>query len=335
MRLLPPLVDRFGRRHTDLRVSVTDRCNLRCVYCMQQVNVRFLPQNKILTFEEIERLVHLFARLGIHQVRLTGGEPLARKGVVGLVGMLAQVPGIDDLALTTNGTLLEQFAERLRTAGLHRVNVSLDTLEPAKFEQMSRRDAVARVMQGIRAAQRAGFSPIKLNALAIRGRTEEEIVPLVQFALDNRVELRFIEYMPIDTPADAPRYEALPAAEILQTIAAHFGPVEPVAQKGKHAGRPATLYRVGNGQAQVGVIPAVTQPFCHRCTRLRLTADGKLRHCLFARQEWNLRDAMRTGASDEDLVHLIRQAVQTKPEKQGGTPGKISGGGRAMYQIGG
>lgn len=334
MRMLPPLVDRFGRRHTDLRVSVTDRCNLRCVYCVQQAHVRFLPQSQILTFEEIERLVRLFAQLGIERVRLTGGEPLVRKGVVQLVRMLARVPGIAELALTTNGTLLEQFARPLWAAGLRRVNVSLDTLEPARFEQISRRDAVHRVMRGIRAAQQAGFSPIKLNALAIRRRTEEEIVPLVRFALDNHVELRFIEYMPIDAAAGADAYEALPAAEIVQTIVAHFGPVEPVVEQANGRGT-ASMYRLVGGGGQVGVIAAVTQPFCHRCTRLRLTADGTLRHCLFAQQEWSLRDAMRAGAADEDLEALIRQAVKEKPEKQGGHPNTFSGGGRAMYQIGG
>jgi len=328
-----PLVDRFDRVHADLRISVTDRCNIRCDYCMREEGVAFRSHEEMLTFEEIRRFVSVAARLGIREVRLTGGEPLVRRGVCGLVEMLAAVPGIDDLAMTTNGVLLAEFAEPLKAAGLDRLNISLDTLSRSEFLRISRRDELPNVLEGIATAQRAGFRRIKLNALAIRGRTEREVVPLAKFARRHDMELRFIEFMPLDGDVRWEPDHVLPGAEILEILSEALGPLDAVASDGSRA--PATQYRFVDGGPPIGLISTVTHPFCDRCGRLRLTADGRVRSCLFSAEEPDVRSLLRAGGSDEQLAGLIRQAVRAKQKKHGSESGRWSRTDRTMHQIGG
>jgi cyclic pyranopterin phosphate synthase len=328
-----PLVDRFGRVHADLRISVTDRCNIRCDYCMREGGVAFRSHDEMLTFEEIHRFVSVAARLGIHEVRLTGGEPLVRKGICGLVEMLAAVPGIDDLAMTTNGILLAEYAEPLKAAGLHRLNISLDTLSRSEFLRISRRDELPQVLEGIAVAHRLGFRQIKLNALAIRGRTEREAAPLAKFARQYGMELRFIEFMPLDGDVRWAPDQVLPGAEILKILADALGPLEPAQRDGSRA--PATQYRFADGGPPIGLISTVTHPFCDRCGRLRLTADGRVRSCLFSAEEPDVRTLLRAGGSDEQLAELIRQAVWAKQQKHGSESGRWSRTDRSMHQIGG
>lgn len=328
-----PLVDSFGRVHSDLRISVTDRCNIRCFYCMPAERVRFKPREELLTFEEIARFVRVAARLGIKKLRLTGGEPLVRQDLHKLVEMLAAVPGIQDLALTTNGMLLAEQAHALRRAGLRRLNISLDTLSPEVFRQITRRDGLERVLEGIAAAQRVGFDSIKLNAIAIRGITEAEVAPLGRFARERGLELRFIEFMPLDAEGRWQEGQVLSGAEILRLLEAEFGPLEPVPPK--HAGQPASDYRFVDGGGVVGLINPVTQPFCHDCNRLRLTAEGQVRNCLFSIVEWDARALLRGQAGDDDLALLIRQCVAAKKAGHGINSDEFIRPQRAMYQIGG
>jgi cyclic pyranopterin phosphate synthase len=331
--IAPPLVDRFGRVHTDLRISVTDRCNVRCVYCMPEEGVEFRSHGEMLTFEEIQHFVRVAAQLGIREVRLTGGEPLVRKHVCRLVEMLAAVPGIDDLAMTTNGILLPQYAEDLKAAGLDRLNISLDTLDRRKFREIARRDELPRVLEGIAAAHRAGFHQIKLNALAIRGYTEDQVVPLARFARDHDMELRFIEFMPLDGDDQWNHSRVLPGQEILKTLTEAMGPLVPVGESEPRA--PATRYRFVDGGPTIGLINSVSEPFCDRCSRLRLTAEGKIRNCLFATNEPDARAVLRAGGSDEQLAELIREAVHSKEQQHGCASGQLARTGRSMHQIGG
>jgi GTP 3',8-cyclase len=328
-----PLVDRFGRTHTDLRISVTDRCNIRCFYCMPAENVRFKPRSEILTFEEIERFVQVVARLGIRKLRLTGGEPLVRRDLSRLVARLARVPGIDDLALTTNGILLAEQAADLKAAGLARLNVSLDTLNPETFERISRRQGLERVLAGIEAARQVGFEKIRLNAIAIRGVTEPEIVPLARFARELHVELRFIEFMPLDADAKWDNAQVLSGDEILRAIEAGVGPLEPLPVENPH--QPATDYRYRDGGGRVGFINPVTHPFCGDCNRLRLTAEGQVRNCLFSIEEWDARRLLRGGATDDDLAELVRACVAAKRAGHGINSDEFLKPERAMFQIGG
>ena len=335
MSITGPLTDRFGRVHTDLRISVTDRCNIRCVYCMREEGVEFRAHSEILSFEEIQRFVRVAARLGIREVRLTGGEPLVRKDVCRLVEMLAAVPGIDDLAMTTNGILLPQYAEALKAAGLDRLNISLDTLNRRKFHEISRRDELPRVLDGIAAAHQVGFRRIKLNALAIRDYTEEEVVPLAEFARRYGMELRFIEFMPLDGDDQWVADRVLSGCEILKILTDAFGPIQPVAPDGSPA--PATQHRFLHGGPPIGLINTVSEPFCHRCSRLRLTAEGSVRSCLFSaeEEERDARTLLRTGGSEDQLAELIREAVLAKRRSHGSESGRLSRTGRSMHQIGG
>ena len=328
-----PLVDRFGRPHRDLRISVTDRCNLRCRYCMPAEGVAARPHAEILTFEEIERLVRIAVRMGIREVRVTGGEPLVRKGVCTLVRRLAAIPGIEDLAMTTNAVLLGPYAAELKAAGLQRLNISLDSLDRDRFRQVTRRDDLPRVLEGIAAARRAGFARIKLNALAIRGQTEKDVVPLARFARQGGMELRFIEYMPLDADARWQLVQVLPGAEILDLLRQGIGPLVPVASADPQA--PATEYRFADGRGTIGLIGSVTEPFCHRCGRLRLTAEGTIRNCLFASEECDVRVLLRSGASNEDLARLLVKAVQGKRRARGTDDGQFARPDRTMHQIGG
>ena len=333
MSITGPLVDTFGRIHTDLRVSVTDRCNVRCFYCMPAEGVQFRSHDEILSYEEIERFVHVAAKLGIRKLRLTGGEPLARKHVARLVEKLARVPGIRDLAMTTNGTLLEKHAEALKAAGLHRLNVSLDTLDPDTFGRITRGGKLENALRGIAAAQRAGFENIKLNSLAIRGLTEDQIVPLARFARENRLQLRFIEFMPVDGDRLWHNDQVLPGEEILDILSREIGPLSPVPPTGTRAA--ATVYRYHDGQGCVGLIHSVTEPFCEHCNRLRLTADGKIRNCLFSSEQWDVRTLLRSSASQRQLAQAMRMAVSQKKKAHGTDDGQFARSDRAMHQIGG
>ena len=328
-----PLVDRFDRVHTDLRVSVTDRCNIRCRYCMPEEGVAFKPHAEILSFEEIERLVRVAAALGVRKVRLTGGEPMVRRGICRLVEMLASVKGVDDLAMTTNGVLLAEYAGSLRRAGLRRLNVSLDTLDRDKFRELARRDELPRVLEGIAAAERAGYQEIKLNAVALRGQSEADVVPLARFARDRGFDLRFIEFMPLDADRRWQPGRVLPGDEILRRLTEGIGPLEPIDGSDRRA--PATEYRFADGIGRVGVICSVSRPFCDRCGRLRLTAEGRLRNCLFATGEWDLRELLRSGGSDQQLAERMRDAVLAKRAERGADGGQFAEPGKAMYRIGG
>ena len=306
------LVDPFGRTIRDLRISVTDRCNFRCTYCMPEEGMQWMPRSEILTFEEIERVARLFVeRFGVDGIRLTGGEPTVRAHLPVLVAKLSRL-GVD-MALTTNGATFRNLAHELREAGLRRVNISLDTLDRAKFEQMTRRDELPAVLDGIDAALEAGFAPVKINAVVQRGVNDDEIVPLARFGRERGVEIRFIEFMPLDAAGNWLHDDVVGQEEIVACLAAEF-PLEPVPARGA---APADRWRYTDGGAapggdMVGVIPTVTKPFCGDCDRVRLTADGQFRTCLFETREFDVREVLRTGGSDDDLAALIQRAVGTK-----------------------
>ncbi len=327
------LLDGFGRLHTNLRISVTDRCNIRCFYCMPAENVRFRPKAEILSFEEIERFARVSAQLGISKLRLTGGEPLVRHNLASLVRRLLVLPGIDDLALTTNGILLGEQAIALKQAGLHRLNISLDALSESVFEQISRRPGLHKVLEGIDAAIEAGFDSIRLNAVSIRGLTEAQIVPLARFARERRLELRFIEYMPLDADGHWQHDDVLGGEEVRAIIAAQVGPLDRVSDQ--DPSQPATDYQYADGGGRVGFINAVTQPFCAACDRLRLTAEGQIRNCLFSSVEWDARHVMRSGGSDKQLEELLLACVAAKKAGHGIDTADFVRPERAMYQIGG
>jgi cyclic pyranopterin phosphate synthase len=333
MSISGPLVDAFGRVHTNLRVSVTDRCNIRCFYCMPAENVRFKPRHELLTFEEIERFVRVAAQMGVNKIRLTGGEPLVRHDLPVLVQKLAQVPGIRDIALTTNGILLAEQAQALQIAGLGRLNISLDTLERETFFRISRREGLEQVLEGIFAAQRAGFQKIRLNAVAIRGITEPHIVPLGQFARRHGMEMRFIEFMPLDGEGNWDDQQVLTGDQIRAVLTAGIGPLVPLAVE--DPSQPATDYEFADGIGRIGFINPVSQPFCHNCNRLRLTAEGQVRNCLFSTEEWDSREILRGGGSDEELAELIRASVGAKKAGHGINSDAFVKPERAMYQIGG
>src|SRR5215469_10247043 len=305
-----PLTDSFGRVHTSLRISVTDRCNVRCFYCMPETDIRVAPREEVLDFEEIERFTGIAAGLGIDKLRLTGGEPLLRRDLPLLVRRLAAIPGIRDLALTTNGVLLEKFAEPLYEAGLRRLNVHLDTLDRERFARITRRDDLPRVLSGLAAAQRAGYAKIKLNAVAVKNLVEPDIVPLARFARENGFEVRYIEFMPLDGQSLWDRSKVLLADTIIETLSREISPLIPVPDPDPRA--PATEYEYADGGGSVGGIASVSRPFCLNCNRLRLTADGKLRYCLFAIDEDDIKGLLRAGAADEKIAALIRRNVASK-----------------------
>lgn len=326
-----PLVDTFGRVHNNLRISVTDRCNLRCTYCMEE-DVAFMDRSELLSFEEIARFVAAVAPIGINKIRLTGGEPLLRRDLPRLVRMLTPIPGIDDVGITTNGMLLDQLAAPLFDAGLRRINISLDTLDPDRFRQLTRRDGLDKVIDGILAAKRAGFDPVKINAVSIRGLTELEVVPLAQFAREHQLELRFIEYMPIG--ADHwERDKVYFAHEILEQLETHVGPLVPAPDYDPRA--PAMDFDYTDGGGRVGIIASISRPFCLSCNRLRLTADGKIRNCLFALEEVDVKGLIRTGASDAAIQELVQRNVSAKWEGHEINTARFIKPLRTMHAIGG
>jgi len=328
------LRDGFGRVHDDLRISVTDRCNLRCAYCMPAEPL-WLPRDSLLRYEEIERLTRIAVGLGVRKVRLTGGEPLVRRDVPDLVRRLAAIDGLDDLSLTTNGLLLCEAAPALRDAGLARLNVSLDTLDPTRFERMTRRPALARVLDGIRAAAAAGLAPIKVNTVVLRGMNDDEIEPLVERARAEGWELRFIEFMPLENGGTWSRSRVVTGDEVRARIAARW-PLEQARAQDPHA--PATRWRFRDGHGTVGFIDSVSAPFCASCSRLRLTSDGHLRVCLYDDDETDLRTPLRSGASDATIGERIGAALARKGP--GGALEILARGpgaplARTMHQIGG
>jgi GTP 3',8-cyclase len=301
-----PLVDTFGRVHTDLRISVTDRCNFRCAYCMPEEGMQWLDRSDVLTFEEIERIARvLVERFGIRSIRLTGGEPTVRAHLPVLVAKLARL-GVD-LALTTNGATLPLVADDLHRAGLGRINISLDTLQRDRFTQLTRRDELGRVIEGIDAAIAAGFDPVKVNNVLMRGINDDEVVDFLRFGRERGVEIRFIEFMPLDAQGEWSADRVVPASEILERAAEHFE-FEPVVR----GHEPAERFRYTDGSGAFGVIASVTRPFCESCDRVRLTADGQLRNCLFALGHVDLRALLRGGGSDDELAAAMAGEVQRK-----------------------
>jgi cyclic pyranopterin phosphate synthase len=325
------LVDTFGRRHTDLRISVTDRCNLRCTYCMPAEAI-FRPREELLAYEEIARVAAVAAGLGVRTARLTGGEPLLRRDLAALVRLLVAVPGIDEVALTTNGLLLAEQADDLAAAGLGRLNVSLDSLREDVFERIARRRGLDRVLAGLAAARRAGFAEIRINAVSIRGLTEDEIVPLARFCRREGFHLRFIEFMPLDAEEAWDRSRVLSGADVRAILEREIGPL--VAEAAADPGQPAIDYRWEDG-GRVGFINPVSHPFCDRCDRLRLTADGQFRNCLFSTTEWDVKALLRGGGSDDEIAALLRLCVAAKKAAHGIDTPAFARPARAMYQIGG
>jgi cyclic pyranopterin phosphate synthase len=329
---LAPLRDGHGRLIEDVRVSVTDRCNFRCQYCMPADGLPWLERDSVLSFEEIERVVGLLAAMGVRDVRLTGGEPLVRRDFSHLAAMLKQVSGVRELSLTTNGYLLERDAEALVRAGVDRFNVSVDSLQRDRFFAMTRRDALPRVLAGLHAL--AAFPeahPIKVNAVAMRGFTEDEVLPFARFAREHPYEVRFIEFMPLDADRTWTEDRVLTGEEIRAVIGAEF-PLEP---EEREPGATARSYRFLDGRGRIGFINPVSEPFCDDCNRIRLTAEGRLRTCLFSHGETDLRAPLREGATDAELETIVREAVWRKELKHRvGEPGFVAPA-RSMSAIGG
>jgi cyclic pyranopterin phosphate synthase len=306
-----PVLDRFDRPLRSLRVSVTDRCNLRCQYCMPEPDYVWLPRESILTFEETATLVSAFVACGAERVRLTGGEPLLRRNVAELIGHLSALPGIADLALTTNGVLLASQARDLRAAGLQRITVSLDTLDRTRFQQLARFDELPAVLRGIDAAARAGFESIKIDTVVIRGRNDDEIPALLDFGASVGAEVRFIEYMDVGGATHWSMGAVVPRAEIMARLEALYGRLEPVAGRGS---APAERFRLPDGRT-FGIIASTTEPFCAACDRSRVTADGMWLLCLYARGGLDLRRPLREGAGVDDLAHLIRTVWSMRADR--------------------
>jgi GTP 3',8-cyclase len=328
------LADSYGRVATDLRISLTDRCNLRCAYCMPPEGLDWLPNPARLTDDEVVRLARIgVEQLGITEIRYTGGEPLLRRGLPAIVARTAQLRPRPEISLTTNAIGLARLAGPLRAAGLDRVNVSLDTLRPGTFRALAKRDRLDDVLAGLAAAAAAGITPVKVNTVLMRGHNDDEAPDLLRYCLDRGYQLRFIEQMPLDAQHGWRREDMVTADEILDSLAPHFrlAPDDPAAR----GSAPAEIFLVDGGPARVGVIGSVTRPFCGTCDRVRLTADGQIRNCLFARDESNLRDPMRHGASDAELASIWRQAVAAKLPGHGiNDPGFLQPA-RPMSAIGG
>jgi cyclic pyranopterin phosphate synthase len=329
----PPLIDGFGRVHDNLRLSVTDRCNIRCFYCMPETGVEFVERREILDFEEIERFARIGVSLGLTKLRVTGGEPLVRRDLPALIRRLAAIPGVRDLALTTNGVLLAALARPLYEAGLRRLNVHLDTLDRARFHEITRRDDLDKTLAGLEAAARLGYGPIKLNVVAVKNLIEPDIVPMARFGREHGIEVRYIEFMPLDAQNLWDRSKVLLADEIIAMLAREIAPLVPIPDPDPRA--PATEYAFADGVGKVGFIASVSRPFCGNCNRLRLTADGKLRYCLFALEEDDIKTLMRSGAGDDEIATLIRHNVARKWAGHEINSARFVPPPRPMYAIGG
>jgi len=325
------LHDKFGRQITDLRISITDRCNFRCVYCRSADPENYREHDEILSWSELDRLARIFLRLGIRKIRITGGEPLVREGVEDYIGRLHAL-GVEDLSMTTNGHLLAERCDRLLAAGLRRINISLDSLDPGRFERITRTKSFSTVMAGIDAARKSRLAPAKVNAVLVRGLNDDEVESFAEFARDRGVIMRFIEFMPLDADRHWTRDLVVPAAEIHARIHARW-PLEQIPHERSETAR---KYRFADGApGEIGLIAPVTQPFCGHCSRIRLTADGKLRTCLFSKDDHDLRSLLREGATDNDVESFITSIVMEKEEGHRiNTPGFVPPS-RTMVFIGG
>ena len=328
----PKLIDGMGRTIVNLRISVTDRCNFRCTYCMPADNVEFMDRTNLLSFEEIHRVVAVASGLGINRIRLTGGEPLMRKDLPTLIKMINEVEGINDVAMTTNAFFLKDQAQSLKDAGLKRLNVSLDALDPEKFRDVNRRDCLQAVLDGLDTARKVGFKSIKINAVAVRNFSESEIMGLIEYGRSDGFEVRFIEFMPLDSDKVWERDKVLFGHEIIELIKEKYElvPVDNSLEIG-----PASEYTFADGKGKIGIITAVSNPFCDHCNRIRMTADGKLRTCLFSADETNLKEMIRSGKSDENIADTIRQAVLIKEPGHKINLDDFERPDRAMHAIGG
>jgi cyclic pyranopterin phosphate synthase len=330
---MEPLRDSWGREIRSLRVSVTDKCNFRCRYCMPAEGLEWLAREEVLSFEEIERVVRVLAAMGVDEVRLTGGEPLVRRDLATLVRLLAGIRGVRDLSLTTNGVLLDRLAGPLVAAGLKRINVSLDSLSHVRFAELTRRDALDSVLRGLEEAERyPELRPIKVNCVAIKGFTEEEIPALAELARRKPYVVRFIEFMPLDADEIWREDQVLTGGEIRALIEERYGPLVELPAK---ASSTAKRYGFADGIGELGFVNPVSEPFCSSCDRIRLTADGQLRTCLFSRREWDLKTPLRDGSSDEQLVAALRNAVAHKELKHRINERGFVRASRSMSQIGG
>ncbi len=303
------LQDSLGRSIGDLRISITDRCNFRCGYCLPDETVNWLPSDSILTFPEIIRLITIFSGLGVDKLRITGGEPLLRPHLLRLIEQIVEIDGIRDLALTTNGRLLSRAAGHLRAAGIHRLNISLDTLQADRFRQITQRDALGDVLDGIDAARRAGFVDIRVNAVIIRGVNDDEILDFAEFARSTGTSVRFIEFMPLDSGHRWTREQVVPGREMLEILRSRY---DMIRLDDVHRASTSRRYRFEDTQGEIGLISPVTDPFCGNCNRLRVTADGQLRSCLFSTSEVDLRGPLRSGADDDEMIDIIASAVWKK-----------------------
>jgi GTP 3',8-cyclase len=327
------LVDTYGRLHDNLRISVTDRCNIRCFYCMPETGVRFEPRDQILSFEEIERFVRVAVTLGVRKLRITGGEPLVRKDIATLIAKLSRIDGIEDLALTTNAVLLGKMARELYDAGLRRLNIHLDTLDRDRFKNITRRDDLDKVLEAVEIVREMGFGPIKINAVAVKNLLEPDIVPLARYGRERDIEVRYIEFMPLDAQGIWDRGRVLLADDIIAMLEREIGALEEIPDRDPRA--PATEYRFADGIGRVGFIASVSRPFCLNCNRIRLTADGKFRYCLFAIDETDVRALLRGGASDDEIREAIRASVHAKWIGHEINSAQFIPPPRPMYSIGG
>ena len=328
----PKLIDGMGRTIVNLRISVTDRCNFRCTYCMPADNVEFMDRSNLLSFEEIQRVAQIVSRMGINRLRLTGGEPLMRKNLPVLIKMLNEVDGIDDIAMTTNAYFLKDQAQSLKDAGLKRLNVSLDALDPKKFRDVNRRDCLQSVLDGLDTARKVGFKSIKINAVAVRNFSETEIMNLIEMGRSDGFEIRFIEFMPLDSDKVWERDKVLFGHEIINMIKENYElvPIDNSLEIG-----PASEYNFADGKGKIGIITAVSNPFCDHCNRIRMTADGKLRTCLFSTEETNLKELIRSGATDKTIIETLKQAVLVKEPGHKINLDDFERPTRAMHAIGG
>jgi cyclic pyranopterin phosphate synthase len=326
------LSDTFNREIDYLRISVTDRCNMRCLYCMPEDGIACIPRRDILRYEEIAHIVRATARLGIRSLRITGGEPLIRRDLVDLVVMLKAIPGIDDIALSTNAVLLGEHAQALAAAGLNRVNVSIDSLNPERFRKITRRDYASRALAGIAAAETAGLTPIKINCVAMRGANDDELAAIAALSIDHAYHVRFIEIMPLHGNEAFQEGWYMPATEILERVRT-LGDLEQCA--GPNGNGPARYWRLPGAKGTIGVISPLSHNYCETCNRVRLTADGQLRLCLFGDNQVDLRHPLRQGATIDEIAELVRNAIKEKPEHHNLSLGHPSSNLEALSQVGG
>lgn len=329
---LPPLIDPFGRVHESLRISVTDACNIRCRYCMPETVLGFLPQHRLLQYSSIVRIVSILARAGVSKIRLTGGEPLMRPHLEQLVAQLADISGLQQIAMTTNAMMLADKVASLQDAGLTHVNISLDTLRESAFKQISRRDGLDQVLAGIDAAV-ASRLKVRLNALVLREINLQDCIPLVDFARDRNLFIRFIEFMPLDADRQWTQEQVVNGSELRKHLESHFGPLAAIPRS--DPAQPSSDFGFTDGRGGVGFIDPVSKPFCQSCNRIRLTADGKLRNCLFGREEWDLKAASESNTTDEQIYGIIADCIKNKYASHGISTSDFQQPERAMYQIGG